>query len=423
MEPGGIEPASVGSITNYSANNLNQYTSLATVYPTAGTVTPTHDNNGNLTYDGVFTYSYDSENRLTQISNGGTVATYQSDAQGRRKSKAVGATVTNYITDGANRVVLEYDGTSGAVQRWYAYGAGTSNVLNRMDVAALTRTTLVADIQGSIIGRLDASTASLTTAGYLPFGGNAADTASGLRYTAQQLDPETAGSSSQPSGLYYYRARSYSPAWGRFLQPDPIGYAGGRNMYAYVDNDPLNLVDPSGYAAASALSAARPTLNAIDAVDRNAAVISISTGMAIDLALAGPTGEGIPIAGAAFLGIKGLGAAGRGVRAGLVSRAQDWTWSSTMALVAGHDDKLLMAAPVLERYGDFSTFLSDGGDDISVITALRQSETTGRPLGSERWIVELEQQTSRKLRPQKRGPKKKIAANRAYPVNADTHFI
>jgi len=317
VEPGGIEPASVGSITNYSANNLNQYTSLATVYPTAGTVTPTHDNNGNLTYDGVFTYSYDSENRLTQISNGGTVATYQSDAQGRRKSKAVGATVTNYITDGANRVVLEYDGTSGAVQRWYAYGAGTSNVLNRMDVAALTRTTLVADIQGSIIGRLDASTASLTTAGYLPFGGNAADTASGLRYTAQQLDPETAGSSSQPSGLYYYRARSYSPAWGRFLQPDPIGYAGGRNMYAYVDNDPLNLVDPSGYAAASALSAARPTLNAIDAVDRNAAVISISTGMAIDLALAGPTGEGIPIAGAAFLGIKGLGAAGRGVRAGL----------------------------------------------------------------------------------------------------------
>ena len=99
------------------------------------------------------------------------------------------------------------------------------------------------------------------------------------------------------------------------------------------------------------------------------------------------------------------------VGAGLVSRAQDWTWSSTMALVAGHDDKLLMAAPVLERYGDFSTFLSDGGDDISVITALRQSETTGRPLGSERWIVELEQQTSRKLRPQKRGPKKKIAAN------------
>ena len=76
-------------------------------------------------------------------------------------------------------------------------------------------------------------------------------------------------------------------------------------------------MDPDGLAAASALSAARPALDTLDAIDRNAAVISVSTGMAIDLALAGPTGEGIPIAGAAFLGIKGLGAAGRGVRAGL----------------------------------------------------------------------------------------------------------
>ncbi len=47
-------------------------------------------------------------------------------------------------------------------------------------------------------------------------------------------------------GLYYYRARTYSPSWGRFLQPDPIGYAGGANLYAYVGNDPLNNTDPSG---------------------------------------------------------------------------------------------------------------------------------------------------------------------------------
>ncbi len=68
------------------------------------------------------------------------------------------------------------------------------------------------------------------------------------RYTGRRLDPETAGGTAQPSGLYYYRARTYSPAWGRFLQADPIGTRGGINLYAYVGNDPLNATDPSGLA-------------------------------------------------------------------------------------------------------------------------------------------------------------------------------
>jgi uncharacterized protein RhaS with RHS repeats len=46
--------------------------------------------------------------------------------------------------------------------------------------------------------------------------------------------------------LYYYRARHYSPAWGRFLQADPIGYNGGSHPYAYVANDHLNATDPLG---------------------------------------------------------------------------------------------------------------------------------------------------------------------------------
>ena len=227
-------------------NALNQYSAV-------GAVTPTYDGNGNLTYDGAFTYCYDTESRLIGVLSSGScaspgvsVASYAYDARGRRKSKTVGGVTTMYVTGVNDNEVLEYDGATGAVGNWYVYGLGVDAVLSQVNAGAGARQTMIPDVQGSIIATLDAASGVVSKAGYLSFGENPTTYTGSFRYTGRRIDPETGGSPSQPSGLYYYRARTYSPTWGRFLQPDPIGYAGGGNLYAYTDNDPLNQTDPSG---------------------------------------------------------------------------------------------------------------------------------------------------------------------------------
>ena len=65
-------------------------------------------------------------------------------------------------------------------------------------------------------------------------------------FTGQRFDAET--------GLYYYKRREYSPAWGRFLSEDPIGFAADENQYRYVrdaptrESDPFGLISPVGEA-------------------------------------------------------------------------------------------------------------------------------------------------------------------------------
>lgn len=96
------------------------------------------------------------------------------------------------------------------------------------------------------------------------------------------------------------------------------------------------------------------------------------------------------------------------VRARLVRRSQDWSWSSVKAHLSGKDDGLVRVAPLLDRYGAFAAFLdTEPDDDGESWRRLRMSETSGRPLGGEAWLDQLEARSGRTLKPRKRGPKPK----------------
>jgi len=95
------------------------------------------------------------------------------------------------------------------------------------------------------------------------------------------------------------------------------------------------------------------------------------------------------------------------VRARLVERAEDWRWSSVASHLSERDDELVKVAPVLERYGDFAKFLAENGDESDAFRSLRQSETTGRPVGDDAWMDEVSSRLGKDLKPKKRGPKPK----------------
>jgi putative transposase len=94
------------------------------------------------------------------------------------------------------------------------------------------------------------------------------------------------------------------------------------------------------------------------------------------------------------------------VRAGLCRRPEAYPWSSAAAHVSGKDDVLVQAGPLLKRVPSWARHLSAAADE-EMIRRLRRHETTGRPVGGERFLIRLEKIVGRLLRPRKAGRKKK----------------
>jgi RHS repeat-associated protein len=194
---------------------------------------------GELTSDGTNTYTWNARHQLTQIMQGRTVtAAFAYDAFGRRISKSVGASTTDFLYDGLNPVQEQ---TSG--------GSVTANLLTGLNIdeyftrtASGTTSTFLADALGSTIGLVTANGGPIATSySYEPFG---ATTQGGAGNTNPY---QFTGRENDGSGLYYYRARYYSPSFQRFVSQDPLSFSGGDpNLYEYAGDSPLIAIDPLG---------------------------------------------------------------------------------------------------------------------------------------------------------------------------------
>jgi len=222
-------------------NRLSEETQLATknyVYDEANSlasvdgVNYTFDDNGNLLSDGTSNYAYDSANRL--ISVNGT-SSYRYNGLGDRLQQTVNSQTTTYVLDLNARLTQVLSDNENS----YLYGLGRISQTN-------TNTEYFLDDALGSVRQLVNDNAEITlTKSYAPYGEVLSSNGNGTSPFA------FTGEASDASGLTYLRARYYNPTGGRFQSRDiwsgnansPMSF----NHWGYVEGNPINLTDPSGY--------------------------------------------------------------------------------------------------------------------------------------------------------------------------------
>ena len=210
-------PQAVGSAAYDVANELTNWNGT--------TISP--DANGNILNDGSAAYTWNARNQL--ISRAST--SFQYDAFGRRTLNAAG---NNLLYEGWN-AGQELSGTTPVANRILG---GIDEFFNRADSTGAYSP--VTDALGSVFGLTNSSGNITTQYGYDPFGNSTSSGSSStnvFQYTGRENDG---------NGLYFNRARYYSPTFGRFISEDPIGFLGGPNKYSYAANNPITFRDPFG---------------------------------------------------------------------------------------------------------------------------------------------------------------------------------
>jgi len=267
------------SFTNtYTANALNQYTQID-LLPPPSSILPKYDLDGNIITNGVWSYTWDAENRMVSAcSNGLLLITNRYDDQSRRIAKIVSLGGTEiqrntFVYDGWNPIrELRVQG-SGVSTNYYCWGpdlsgslqgAGGVGGLQAVIVVGETPATYYTcyDANGNITAYVDELGNAYAEYAYDAFGntvsqsGDLASTFS-HRFSTKYADDET--------GLYYYGYRYYAPGLGRWVNRDPLVDVGFIittvssdaiseflvepelvNVYLFVQNNSVDKLDYQG---------------------------------------------------------------------------------------------------------------------------------------------------------------------------------
>lgn len=269
-----------------------------------------YDPDGHRSQGGEWTYQYDAAGRLAEVyRNEQWIASYRYYADGRRVSKRTSEGLLNFHYDLAGRLIEEIDGQANPVRQYLYSGDG-----DLLAVVVDDTPYFVHRDQRGAPQRLTGPTGSIAwQATYTPFGKAVVDHSHNidmpLRLLGQYYDAET--------GLHYNQQRYYDPETGQYLRVDPLGLAGGFELYNYARQNPYRYVDPEGeFVFTTAAAVITGVSLALTAWDVYETVDGLASGEVTSSDLAGQYGrqkaidiglKAVPgVGGAAYLAKKGL---------------------------------------------------------------------------------------------------------------------
>jgi RHS repeat-associated protein len=247
----------ISEITTYAANSLNQYTNVA---DSSVSSNPSYDLDGNMTNYKDWTFVWDAENRLVLASNATTVVSNSYDYMSRRISKTVSGLESD-IWNVRSDIRFVYQGwamfkeTTATTTNNYVYGLDLSGTqqgagtiggilsLTTEQPSNSTTTFYCYDANGNVTDLVGTNGQFLAQYQYDPYGstilksGTQADV-NPFRFSSKYTDNET--------GFLYFGFRYYQPEIGRWVSLDPVEEGGGLNLFVFVKNNAITMVDYIG---------------------------------------------------------------------------------------------------------------------------------------------------------------------------------